>query len=214
MERQRRQPAPWPHFLPLVAAALLLAGAPMGPASGQGRVAKVALPAEISTDEREVPYRVAGSTATELRRSMLSGGPKEDGGAWYGYTTWHVRWRYDYVPVSEGCRIQEVDVNFRSRVRLPRWDPPDEADAQLVSEWRAFVAALREHEYGHRDIGARAARDILRRLRSLRLDRCDGMEDRASTLAHRILERYREREDGYDRRTNHGEQQGAVWPPE
>jgi predicted secreted Zn-dependent protease len=174
----------------------------------------VPLPREIDTDEREVPYRVTGSTAAELRRSMLSAGPEEEGGTWYGYTTWHVRWRYDYAAVAGGCEIQEVDVSFRSRVRLPRWDPPDDADEELVSAWRAFVDALREHEYGHRDIGARAARDILRRLRSLRRDRCDGMEERANTLAHRILDRYREREEAYDRRTNHGERQGAVWPPE
>lgn len=214
MEGQRRQPSPRPHVLPVVAAALLVAGAPVGPASGQGLVADVSLPREIDTDEREVPYRVTGSTAAELRQSIWDEGPEVDGRSWSGYTTWHVRWRYDYATVSGECRMQTVDVSFRSRVRLPRWDPPDDADPRLVADWRAYVAALREHEYGHRDIGARAARDILHRLRSLRLDRCDGMEERANTLAHRILDRYREREDAYDRRTNHGERQGAVWPPE
>lgn len=214
MEGQRRRPSPWPRALPLVGAALLLAGAPVGPASGQGLAVDVPLPREIDTDERELPYRVTGSTAAELRRSMLSAGPEEEGGTWYGYTTWNIRWRYDYADGSGGCEIQDVDVAFRSRIRLPRWDPPDDADPALVSEWRSFVAALRDHEYGHRDIGARAARDVLRRLRSLRLDRCDGMEDRANAVAHRILDRYREREDEYDRETNHGERQGAVWPPE
>lgn len=192
---------------------LLLLAASGSSAIAQESAPEVSLPEEIATDEREVHYPVSGTTAEELRQSMRVSGPTEDGRSWYGYATWHVRWRFEYAPEPGGCRIQEVDVSFRSRIRLPRWHPPADADEELVSSWRTFVAALREHEYGHRDIGARAATEILRRLRSFRWSRCDGMSDQANGLAHQILEVHREMERHYDRETDHGERQGAVWPP-
>lgn len=192
---------------------LLLSALPVGPALAQGSPADVTLPSEIRTDERVIRYRVTGSTPAELRSSMLASGPEETGGAWYGYTTWHVRWRFEYAPSGGLCRMEEVNVRFRSRIQLPRWDPPTDAEDHTVSAWRDFVAALREHEYGHRDIGARAARDILERLRSLSARRCDGMSERANSEAHGILDLYRLKEDRYDRTTSHGETQGAVWPP-
>lgn len=199
--------------LPLGLATLLLLALPSGSLLAQGSPADVTLPPEIRTDERETRYRVSGSTPAELRTSMLASGPEESGGRFYAYTSWHVRWRYDYAPAGGVCRMDQVDVRFRSRIQLPRWDPPGDADEELVATWRAFVAALREHEYGHRDIGARAARDILERLRSMTVRRCENMSERANAEAHGILDLYRLREDRYDRTTNHGETQGAVWPP-
>lgn len=192
---------------------LLLLALPAGPALAQDGPADVALPPEIATDEQEIRYRVTGSTPAELRASMLASGPEESGGRFYAYTSWHVRWRYDYGPAGGVCRMEDVNVRYRSRIQLPRWDSPRDADDEMVAAWREFVTALREHEYGHRDIGARAARDIHRRLRSMSVRRCENMSERANAEAHGILDLYRLEEDRYDRTTNHGETQGAVWPP-
>lgn len=210
-----RTPPPHPGrtVLSVGLAGLVLLTLPAGPLLAQDSPADVTLPAEIRTDEREIRYRITGSTPAELRRSMLDAGPEEGGGRFYAYTSWHVRWRYDYAPSGGVCRMDDVDVRFRSRIQLPRWDPPADADDRTVSAWRDFVTALREHEYGHRDIGARAARDILERLRSMTVRRCDDMSERANAEAHGILDLYRLREDRYDRTTNHGETQGAIWPP-
>ena len=212
-ESSRTPPPRAGRTRPLGLAAVLLLALPAGPALAQGSPADVTLPADIRTDEREIHYRVSGSTPAELRTSMLASGPEESGGRFYAYTSWHVRWRYDYAPAGGVCRMDEVDVRFRSRIQLPRWDPPTDADDPTVAAWREFVAALREHEYGHRDIGARAARDILQRLRSMSVRRCENMSERANAEAHGILDLYRLEEDRYDRTTNHGETQGAVWPP-
>jgi predicted secreted Zn-dependent protease len=160
-----------------------------------------------------VTYDVQGSTPGELFTAMRRDGPRAPGEApSYGRTEWMVTWRARWAG-SGPCRVQNVDVQLRTRIILPRWVQPPDAPAGLVERWNAFMAALSEHEVGHADIAASAARQVRREVERVTSPTCAGMEPLTQAAAERVLEEHRRRNLEYDRRTRHGLTQGAVWPP-
>lgn len=159
-------------------------------------------------------YEISGSTALELRAGMDRLGPKDPayGTPYAGYTRWGIRWSYDYATAA-GCGIENVAVAARIDIVLPRWRDARSGPRELVAEWRRFIAALRRHEEGHAAIARRGARRIARRLESMRtFPSCARLERAADTAAERILEQTRVAERAYDRRTAHGDTQGARFP--
>lgn len=194
----------------VVVAICLLAPA-YGDAASQTQLEEGA--ADLSADTHVARYRVTGATASELRSSMLMAGPEKDGRRWFGMTDWEVQWQFRYEPTESGCSMEWVGVEFSSRMTLPVWDGERGADPALVREWRVFARALRMHEEGHTATGLRAAREIRRRLQSVRANSCRTIAEEANSTAHEILDHFRQREREYDRETGHGRTQGAVWPP-
>lgn len=185
-----------------VAAACATTGANVGP-----------LPAGMTMSAQERHYDVTGSTAAEIRASMLALAPRLAGRRTLGRHTWSIRWNYRYRRVGGGCRMHDVRVVLISTTSIPRWSPPPGVPDTLIDQWNAFSAALAEHERGHRDISVASGREILAALRSLRAPSCIALETDARALGERILARYREQDARYDRETRAGRTQGAVWPP-
>ena len=189
--------------------ALLLAAC--GGASGQTSLG--AIPVGMTADARETYYTVTGSNAGELRRAMRAAGPFRDGRRFDGYTDYNIRWRFRYAPRGMSCTIVDATVDYRVTITLPRWSPPPDAPAELVQAWEEFTSALRRHEEGHRDLGAQAAREILRELRRVQTPGCTSIAAQANATGQRILNIYRERQRRYDGDTRHGMAQGVRWPP-
>src|SRR5262249_29721162 len=105
-----------------------------------------------------------------------------------------------------------VSVYIRSEITLPRWTPPPDAPPALVEQWKQFLAALETHEIGHKDISARAARDVLTAIR--RLDTmCPSFGAEAKRATDGIVARLRVEQATYDAETRHGATQGATFPP-
>jgi predicted secreted Zn-dependent protease len=158
-------------------------------------------------------YAVYGSTAAALRQSMRESGPASGGRRWDGYTRWNVRWRFRYAPEAGTCRVTEVRVEYTSTIVMPRWRPPPNASPMLRRDWDDFVRALRTHEEGHRNIGADAARQVMRRVGSVTAPSCELIGERANGVGRQTLEEYRVVQRQYDEETGHGRTQGARWPP-
>lgn len=192
----------------LVCLSLASAGAVEAQVSSLGPV-----PPGMVVRSDEDHYTIFGSTAAELRRSMRESGPTENGRRWDGYTTWNVQWRFRYAMRTGSCRITTMTVEYDSHIVLPRWTAPAGAPAPLRREWNEFARALRAHEEGHRNIGAEAARQVMRRIGALTLPSCTHMAAEANALGHRTLDEFRGRQRQYDEETGHGRTQGAVWPP-
>ena len=198
------------RLLPLVllCVSLVSASAVHAQDSGLGPV----LPGMVVRSDEE-HYTIFGSTAAELRRAMREAGPAENGRRWDGYTSWNLRWRFRYGMRTGFCRITKVTVEYEPRIVLPRWNAPADAPAMLRAQWNEFARALRTHEEGHRNIGAEAARQILRRIGDVTLPSCTHMAAEANRVGHRTLDEFRARQRQYDEETGHGRTQGAVWPP-
>jgi predicted secreted Zn-dependent protease len=157
-----------------------------------------------------VYYDVAGASADELRAQLDLHGPT---GQQDAYTDWWVQWRYDRVQAANGCELRSLAVTLDVTFTFPRWSPPDDAAPGLRERWEDYLAALRVHEEGHKEIALRAANEIAAALSSLPASpSCAELEQAADGTGERILERYRQQELSYDRQTDHGATQGARFP--
>lgn len=158
-------------------------------------------------------YDVRGATAAELRRAMREAGPTSDGRRWDGNARWNVRWRFRYGMQGGLCRMSDVTVEYTSTITMPRWNPPANASAMLRRQWLDYERALRAHEEGHRNIGAEAAREVLRLIGTVTSPHCEYIAEEANGLGRRTVDAFRALQKQYDEETSHGRTQGAIWPP-
>lgn len=141
-------------------------------------------PPGLDVRDRVVHYWVTGWSGAQLARTMRLNGPR----GYAAYTDWALEWTRERV---------RVDVT----ITLPKWLEPSRPDAALKSEWDAFVAGLRAHEEGHREIAVRAGVAVLALLR-------EGDVQADASVARRIegaIALAREAERAFDAETRHGE---------
>lgn len=94
-------------------------------------------------------------------------------------------------------------------MRLPRWQTPASAPADQRVRWERYIAALRDHEHSHLDHGRGAQHDFRTVAQGVTAATCTAAEKQVREHFDRIVERYRQEDLEYDRRTSHGRTQGA-----
>lgn len=159
-------------------------------------------------------YEIRGSSARQLRAQMSVLGTKwSDGKVYDARTDWHVRWNHGYRRSKSGCSIASVRTTVSVTYTYPKWVDRLSGPAHLRAKWDNYMAALTQHERGHRDIAVDAAERIEQAIASLGpMKSCDELGKAANTLGHRIVDEYKRKEVDYDRETAHGRSQGAVFP--
>lgn len=154
-------------------------------------------------------YTVDGETAQEIRRDMN----QKRSGKWDAYTKWYVKWRFFWRETKDECTIKRVKTHVDVQFTLPRLATPTRANADAKRRWRRYYDALIAHENGHRDFGVNAATEIGEALLAINSEpSCDELKRAANALGYRILDRYIAEEKQYDIDTNHGMNEGAVFP--
>ena len=154
-------------------------------------------------------YDIHGRTFEEVRADMHRLGPKVDGTTFVGETRSPMRWSWHMETMgASSCSIRDVSVVVNAQITLPRWTPPADTEPGLVAEWKRFMTALETHEAGHKDISAKAGREIVNRLRGLS-GLCSQLSPRANEIARVIVERASEEQRAYDAVTRHGLTQGT-----
>ena len=178
--------------------------------ASQARLASGQPAPEVSETQRY--YAFGGATVAAMLAELDRLGPGTPEGRFHAYTSWYVRWRYDYDERPGSCGLGPVKTTVTVGMQLPRWSRPSGAPYGLAEKWDAYVIALRTHENGHRDIGVEAARAVAARLATLpRQPTCAQLEALADSTGQGVLEEARVREREYDRRTRHGASQGALF---
>jgi predicted secreted Zn-dependent protease len=158
-------------------------------------------------------YDVHGRSYTELHADMRRLGPKIFGGSFVGETRSPMSWSWRTESTTGGsCTMRDVRVRVDAQILLPRWTPPADADSSVVAEWNRFIAALETHEAGHKDISARAGRELKDQLRALS-GPCSLVSMRASDVARRVIETATVAQKSYDAATRHGITQGTGFGP-
>jgi predicted secreted Zn-dependent protease len=159
-------------------------------------------------------YDIRGSTAQELSLEMFRLGPSgEEGRRSSGYTAWNIDWRFRPESRGSACMASWVEVQADIVITLPRWNPPPDAPRELRSQWDTYLAALRAHEEGHRDLAVAAARQVHARISGFLTASCQDFERLVNREANLILDQLRADNLRYDEETGSGATQGAVWPP-
>lgn len=159
-------------------------------------------------------YEIRGLTEKELLQHMnASGITGADGKNYYAYTNWYVRWNYTFSSTPGSCSIAIVATDVAASYKLPKWVSYEDAPADLKNKWGRFIQNLELHEYGHKDIGVQAAKEIERSIAALKArTSCKELGLAANSLGQQILETAKLAEADYDARTRHGRTQGANFP--
>jgi predicted secreted Zn-dependent protease len=159
-------------------------------------------------------YEVRGATVDALRRELDARGPFGDSGRrGDGLTRWNIAWRYGLDSNAARCTASNIIVDLDIRMILPRWAKPADVNPNLVARWNRYVAALRLHEDGHRELAETAAREVRQRLAAEPVARdCDRLRKRMDSRANERLNELRREQAEYDRVTDFGKQQGVRLP--
>jgi len=159
-------------------------------------------------------YTITGATAAELRTAMNRLRPRESGGKDFdARTDWWINWYYTYGRAGGSCTIAAANVRVRIVFTLPRWHPGRGAATALVEKWNRYMRALRRHESGHADHAVVNGRRILDGLRRLvPRPSCTELGRAANALGQSEIRRGNAWDVAYDRQTQHGARQGAVFP--
>src|SRR4051812_45879430 len=105
-------------------------------------------------------YEVQGRSINELLADMRKKGPKIDGTSFVGETRSPMSWTYKTDVHFSTCIINQVRLSVNAQILLPHWTPPADTVPGTLAEWTRFIAALETHEAGHKDITARAGKEI------------------------------------------------------
>ncbi len=159
-------------------------------------------------------YWVTGLDAPSIRQSIQQRGPRGvDGKPYHASTQWEIDWAYRWIESRPWCRITDVNVSIDIHYSLPKHRDLDKLSTPLKEKWAAYRDALFRHEQQHKDHGIAAAVELENKL--LMLDqqyRCSELELKASAVAQAVLDKYDRLEKEFDRKTNHGINQGIVLP--
>lgn len=159
-------------------------------------------------------YSVRGNTVEQIAQSLYQKTPViYQGQKFHAYTRWNVQWQFRWQPSTQGCSIVSPQTTVDIQYTLPRLTNEASLRPAVRDRWQRYYAALVRHENGHRDFGLAAGREIYRRLLMMGSRRtCQRLEQEANQLANQTIAQYAAREREYDRLTNHGAKDGAVFP--
>ncbi len=169
----------------------------------------VPIASAVKTEQvRTASYRVFGSTERAIRASLDARRP----GEYDARTQWFVNWSYDTAMRNGTCVVSSRTVRTRINFTYPAWTAPASATRALRTKWATYLSRLRVHEAGHAANGRLTAARIDAVLRTGTAADCATLDRdiRAKVAAH--LKTGNAADVAYDKRTKHGETQGAVFP--
>ncbi len=159
-------------------------------------------------------YQVQGTTTQELTASLHRLAPTIAGQRYAAVTHWHVDYHYFYGHVGGDYRISSFTITFTAIRLFPQWDPPVDASMRTVRQWGAFIRHLNTHEQGHLETGYAASFAVGKELENFPpAPTAASLADNVTTTLESIINMYSAKDKKYDRVTDHGATQGAVWPP-
>ena len=139
-------------------------------------------------------YTVSGATFAVLRQQLAAHGE------WGTYTG-------RLVSTTRGRPVTRVIVSCRPSITMPEWRERSEAARPLQTEWDRMIGALAAHEVGHDD--------ILRRVANEFRDTVTGMSPPPAPrtlvrMRRQLLSDHNDRQQSYDRTTQHGQRTGVA----
>lgn len=171
-----------------------------------------ATPVPLVVEEQPRYYRVDASDWAGVRRQVDAGRPQSrNGRPSHGLLVVDLGTRYRLQPVAGGCRLEAPQVDLDLQMWLPQWQPAEAPSEALRSAWDSMFAGLAEHERGHRRHALQVARELAERIAALPPLAADCGSLRRQLLGLRLsaMSRLAVRDAAYDRRTAHGQRQGA-----
>lgn len=107
------------------------------------------------------------------------------------------------------CELVEATITVTNNNHMPVWPYYEKADLESKRSWNRFYEDAVIHENGHRAI-AREFTVILReKLTGIGPKPCELLDQWFAALQGQAWKQLRERQEAYDRQTNHGQTQNG-----
>jgi predicted secreted Zn-dependent protease len=171
-------------------------------------------PEGIALMQAVTHYPVSGASARELASEMMTSGPVDPvtGRRLFGYTKYDIRWQYSTRRDSAGlCAVDAYDVELDIRIDMPGWSPVRRAARRLTAQWETFYARLLDHELGHRNIAVATATAVRGVFAGMPPMPCPEVDGWIRSQARFVMSEGARAQRSYDRETEHGKKQGAIW---
>lgn len=151
-------------------------------------------------------YDIIGSTWKELVNQMNILGPVDSNG-----NRCHALTEFKLIPTSYLNKIQYASLCVNTAnlvdilVTLPSWKHSDGVSTELINRWDHVVRVLGEHEQGHVNIVQENYKLIV-----LAIELAELTKDYSEvTAAFERIDRFNR---DYDKKTDHGRKQDAIFP--
>lgn len=156
-------------------------------------------------------YDIYPTAHKDLRNELIRNSPiKKSDQIHFGHTAWTVEWRFKWRKQNGQCKINQVTTSLDVTYILPRIAPGFSIDSKLEKSFNRYYDLLFAHEQEHMKSGLYAARDIEAALLNLKsFEQCNVLDKHANATGHALIEKYKERDREYDRKTRHGKSEGV-----
>ncbi len=157
-------------------------------------------------------YYIDGPSASLLAAQLDQNGPVGSDGKHYpGRTRWDIQWKFKHEQQGTACSMKDVAVAVGIAQTVPKWRGEDKGASGLKALWTKFIDALQRHEDGHKDHGLKAGKEIETAILAVKpASNCEDLDLAANTAAQAIVTKYQALDEEYDRKTDHGRNQGAT----
>ena len=143
-------------------------------------------------------YKVDGSSARHLYQQMISRGPHVSGERALAATSAETRQRGEFVSGSR-CRVKNYQISIDFTMRLPKVANERKMSKRLRVHWRKFSKFVRRHEERHKQIWIGCAREVERRVRSIRAKNCTTADREANHIFKSVAAACEKKHDAFDR---------------
>jgi predicted secreted Zn-dependent protease len=159
-------------------------------------------------------YKVNGYTPDQVRTQINQCRPTVGATSPYDAGVyWWINYSYLYDTDSNGkCYLRNVAVGLHINSYLPEWQPSAYDISGLSAKWQNYIASLKTHEQGHKDLDIQYAEQILNGLKNLPHSSCSTIVKTANKFADDKIAALKAANSSYDSQTNHGATQGATFP--
>lgn len=170
-------------------------------------LSSVAFSEPLVSEEYEY-YYVNPNTRADILTSLKENSPiHENGKIMYGSSNSDVKWNLKWKHNSQICWITSVNTKVNTTYTLPKLI---EGGSGIDDFWDNWYPNLLTHERGHHKLAIDAAEEIERKIRKMpSFSTCDLLEKNANNIVLESINKLRRLQKDYDKRTNHGETQGA-----
>ena len=170
-------------------------------------LSSVAFSEPLVSEEYEY-YYVNPNTRADILTSLKENSPiHENGKIMYGSSNSDVKWNLKWKHNSQICWITSVNTKVNTTYTLPKLI---EGGSGIDDFWDNWYPNLLTHEKGHHKLAIDAAEEIERTIRKMpSFSTCDLLEKNANNIVLESINKLRRLQKDYDKRTNHGETQGA-----
>jgi predicted secreted Zn-dependent protease len=143
-------------------------------------------------------YLIAGESAEGLYRSMLRKGPHVGGGKAYASTKMVPEVSAKTIDTSNGCRIQNFQVNMTFTIRLPQLKKSAKVDADLRKSFSRFYEFAKKHEETHRSIWLKCSAEAEAQVNKVRAKTCLEAEERGLAIVEAVAKQCDARHVAFD----------------